>query len=265
MKKIIGALLVLTSIISAEWFRTCGSSQDPIPPQIRVTKSDTGSVQIATLLFGFTADDTLIDGKNFQHMTIPDGEVDCDTTHAGMPQIPFIRLKIAVPDSCDFSINVECYENNTFNDFLLYPVPRIVFDDTGDLICAREVYTYDTLFYEKDTLYPNRQYDVISVGHWRDQRIMEIVLYPVQFDPNDKIIYCASRMELKINYVGPAFFNTSGLGPFEGLARDILLNYPGIDRQPPPHPRVFISMLTIIKSCGSRPIHCRSLVSCHRQ
>jgi len=236
MNKTIGLILITISLISAEWLRMCGASPDAVPPQTQVIKSNSGSVCISTILFGFTANDTLIDGKNFRRMVIPGEEVDVNTGHAGMPQIPFIRLKIAVPDSCDFSISANSAENNTVNDFLLYPVPNVVFDDTGGLIRTREVYTYDTIFYGKDTLYPNKQYDIISVGHWRDQRIMEIVLYPVQFDPHDKIVYFASRMELKINYVGQAFFNSNGLGPFEGLARDILLNYPGIDHQLLSHP-----------------------------
>lgn len=244
-------MIFAVSLITAGWLRMCGSSQDPVPPQKQVTKLDTGGLDIATLLFGFTTADTLIDGKIFQRMAIPDEEIDRDTVHAGLPQIPFLRLQIAVPDSCTFNVGVEGAENDMVNDFLLYPVPRVVFDDSGDVICAREIYTYDTLFYEKDTLYPGKLYDVVSVDYWRDQRVMEVNLYPVQFNPHDQKIYFATGMELEIRYDGKVVFDSSGIGPFEGLARDILLNYPGIDRQPPPHPAPTVHYYTDLLNSGN--------------
>ena len=131
MKKIIGLTLITISLISAEWLRMCGSSPNATPPQTHVIKSDGGSVRISAVLFGYTVNDTLIDGKSFRRMVIPGEEVDINTGHAGMPQIPFIRLKIAVPDSCNFSISVKYSENDALNDILLYPVSDIVFDDTG--------------------------------------------------------------------------------------------------------------------------------------
>jgi hypothetical protein len=154
---------------------------------------------------------------------------------AGWPQVPYIRLLVAVPDSADLNITIYKSDYTLFEDYSLYPVPRVVFEDSGGCICPKEVYTYDTLFYQKDTLYPDRFYQVNNDGRWRDQRLLEVFLYPVQFNPQQEVIYFHNRLDLRIEYAGTVVENESGLGPFEEIGREILLNYPGIDRQPPPH------------------------------
>ena len=83
-----------------------GSSESAVPPDKEVMKSDTSGVFIRTAVFGFTEEDTTVDNKDFKRIKIPEELIDQDTMRAGKPQIPFIRLLIAVPDSCDFNITV---------------------------------------------------------------------------------------------------------------------------------------------------------------
>ncbi len=234
MKKVLVLCVCVIGILSAGWKRVMGSSDAPLLPEKEVMKSDTLGVFIRTAVFGFNEQDTTVDNKDFKRITIPEELIDWDTINAGKPQIPYIRLLIAVPDSCDFNITVYESDYTLFEDYLIYPIPRIVFEtDTSGCVYSREVYTYDTTFYQKDTLYPDKFYEVNSDGHWRDQRVLEVLLYPVQFNPQQKLMYFYNGLDLRIEYSGEVFENEKGLGPFEDIGREILLNYPGIDQELP--------------------------------
>ncbi len=233
MKKVLVLSVCLIGILSADWKRVMGSSDAPLPPVKEVMKSDTLGVFIRTAVFGFNEKDTTVDNKDFKRIEIPEEPIDWDTTNAGKPQIPYIRLLIAVPDSCGFNITVYESDYTLFEDYLIYPVPRIVFEeDTFGCFGSREVYTYDATFYQKDTLYPGKFYEVNSDGHWRDQRVLEVFLYPVQFNPGQELMYFYTGFNLRIEYSGEVVENENGLGPFEDIGREILLNYPGIDKEP---------------------------------
>jgi len=234
MRKTLMAIVLMTGFLDAGWVRVIGSSDTAIPPKKEVIRSDLSGVIIRTTMFGFTEEDTTVDTKDFKRIEIPEEQVDRDTTRAGKPQIPYIRLLIAVPDSCEFNITAYESDHILFEDYLLYPVPRVVFEeDTFGCVYSKEVYTYDTSFYEKDTLYPDKFYEVISDGHWRGQRVLEVFLYPVQCNPQQKLVYFYDGLVLRIEYTGTVVENENGLGPFEDIGREVLLNYPGVDRELP--------------------------------
>jgi hypothetical protein len=235
MKKVLVLCVCLIGILSADWKRIAGRSDVSLPPEKNVIRSDSSGVFIRTAVFGFNEQDTTVDNKDFKRIEIPEEPIDRDTMRAGKPQIPYIRLLIAVPDSCDFDITVYESDYTLFEDYLIYPVPRIVFEEISGCYCSREVYTYDASFYGKDTLYPDKFYEIISDGYWRDQRVIEVFLYPVQFNPGQELMSFYSGLDLRIKYSGEVIENDNGLGPFEDIGREILLNYPGIDRELPPH------------------------------
>lgn len=247
MKRIIILVIIMTSVLNAGWQRVIGWSDKSLAPKKEVMKSDTAGLFIKTMVYGFNKNDTTIDNKNFQQITIPESELDRDTTRAGKPQIPYLKLLIAVPDSCGFNITVYPADHILFDNCLLYPIPRIVFEDSGGICHFKEIYTYDTVFYQKDTLYPNKFYEIKSDGYWRDQRVLVVYLYPIQFNPARKLMYFYTGIDLKIEYTGKKFPNLNSLGPFEDIGREILLNYPGVDRSvpapPPPSVHYYTDLL----------------------
>ena len=232
MKSMLALSIFLMSILHADWKRIIGPSDAPVPPDKKVMKSDTLCVYIRATIFGFTEEDTTIDSKDFKRVAIPDEDVDWDTLNIGKPQIPFIRMLIAVPDSAVFDLEMHSGDYTVFEDYLIYPVPRIAYKDTAGCACSEEIYTYDTNFYEKDTVYPGKFYELMSDGYWRDQRVLEVLLYPIQVNPKQKLMYFYGFLDLRIDYSGTVVENENGLGPFEEIGRRILLNYPGIAREP---------------------------------
>ena len=136
--------LLMISGLGAEWQRFVGSSDAPIVPDKKVMKSDSLGVYIRTTVFGFTEEDTTIDNKTFKRVEIPGELVEQayqDTAPAGKPQIPYVRLLIAVPDSAEFDIEVNTYGSTQLDDYLVYPMPLVVFEDTDGVVYYTEVYT----------------------------------------------------------------------------------------------------------------------------
>jgi len=239
MKELLIIIVLLNGVMAADstWVRVIGWSNVPSPPEKEILKSDTSQVFISNTIFGFMQQDTMIDNKDFKRINIPEEPVDQDTIRQGRAQIPYLRLLIAVPDSCGFDITVEEHDYTLFEDYLLYPVPRIVFEtDTTGGVHSREVYAYDTSFYQTDTIYPGIFYEVNEQVHWRDQGVLEVFIYPVQYNPVQELMYFYNKLNVTIGYSGEVVENEDGLGPFEEMGRRSLLNYPGIDRQPGPHP-----------------------------
>jgi len=235
MKNYVICTLIMLCVLSAdaEWVRISGRSEVPIPPTKEVIKSDSSGVLIRNVVCGFTEEDTTIDSKYFKRIYFPDEHVLFDTSDAGKPQIPYIKLVVAIPDSCEYEISTNTgYYSRSFSNYLLYPIPEIVVEDTGNCIFVREVYSYDEQTYGTDTFYPGIIHEVNDDGYWRDQRILEISLYPIQFNPVHEIIHVYDNIDLTITYTGDVVQNENGLGPFEELGRELLLNYPGINKEP---------------------------------
>jgi len=144
MKSVFMLSLLMISGLGAEWQRFVGSSDAPIVPDKKVMKSDSLGVYIRTTVFGFTEEDTTIDNKTFKRVEIPGELVEQayqDTAPAGKPQIPYVRLLIAVPDSAEFDIEVNTYGSTQLDDYLVYPMPLVVFEDTDGVVYYTEVYT----------------------------------------------------------------------------------------------------------------------------
>jgi len=231
LKKILIFSTVIACVLSAdsEWVRLVGTSDVAAPPRKEVVLSATDEVQITTTVFGFTAVDTTVDGIDFKRLTIPGEPVDWDTSNIGKPQIPFVVLTVAVPDSAGMDISIEVSDHSIFEQSVLYPVPRIEFSVSDSLgwVTAEEVYVYDAAFYQKDTVYPGKLFELVNDGHWRGQRVLTLHVYPLQFNPAQQYVHLLSDLWLSIKYTGDIVENECGLGPFEGIGKRILLNYLG--------------------------------------
>ncbi|OGC39243.1 hypothetical protein A2Y85_08780 [candidate division WOR-3 bacterium RBG_13_43_14] len=226
---------------TSEWVGVLGSSGSSTPPMIDCTKSDMTAIHINMAFFGFNSTDTTADSKNFVRIEIPNGYLqqvmsNDDSIIVGKPQIPYIKLLLAVPDSATLNVTINESSPQIFDDYLLYPIPRVEFIDSSGWMGSYEEYAYDTSFYETDTMYPDKFYEIVEDGHWRDQRVIEVHLFPVQFNPSKEFMYFYNGFDFRIEYSGTIVQNTRGLGPFEQIAREVLVNYEGIDNQVTPSP-----------------------------
>jgi hypothetical protein len=246
MKVVMIALICWAAIGWADWIELYGVNSTAQEPLKKIVSSDTTGITVRAVTYGFNESDTIISDSTYQRIAIPRSDLIWDTSMTGKPQLPYVTLLIAVPDSCDLSIT-PCYSGPVVLDgYSVYPIPRMEFIDTLGCLFSKEVFVLDTAFYEKDTVFPDKFYEITNDGHWRGQRIIEVHLYPIQYNPLWHRLFCYNDLSLNVIYSGEKFNNEDGLGPLENLGRDLILNYPGVDTElgyrPEPSVHVYDSL-----------------------
>lgn len=238
MKKGISWIIVLGFLETASgaWVTVTGIAESMVPPTVNVFNSDTQGIYIRVAIPGFEMGDTVVGGQTYQRITIPDFISDVGN-NAGKPQVPYINLSIAVPDSADIDVEIHTTEDKTYDDIMLYPVPNIVVKSDSDscFYCAEEFYL-DSAFYEIDTVYPGYSYEYHSEDYWRGQRVVEIRLFPVQYNPDKNEMYVWKQVDVHLTYSGLVLMNEKGLGPFERIGSEALINYQEVDTTILPNP-----------------------------
>jgi hypothetical protein len=191
-----------------------------VPPKLSVAESDSYFVAVQADIYGVTRADTTVDDTTYTILTVPEYGY---TTEVGKPMVPVVTALVAVPDSVDISLSLAAYDYTTMQDILIYPVPKE--SVACDTCCCFEVFTKDSATYNTDAFYPGTLAELDTTSHLRSQRIAQIKMYPIQFNPVDAVVKAYHYLRPELTLSGNPVENTVGLGPFEKIGRRCLLNY----------------------------------------
>jgi hypothetical protein len=193
-----------------------------VPPKLSVAESDSYFVAVQATIFGVTRADTTIDDTTYTILTVPEYGY---TTEVGKPMVPVVTALVAVPDSAEIDFSLAAWDYTSIEDIMLCPVPE---ESTSCNCCdCFEVFTKDTTTYATDEFYPGTLAELGTVSHFRSQRVAEIKLYPIQFNPVDSLVRAYHYFRPELSLTGTPVENEVGLGPFEEIGRQCLLNYGG--------------------------------------
>ncbi len=105
----------------------------------------------------------------------------------GQPDIPFYTTTIAIPPRGDFTISINEDKVRTFSDISVKPYleDNSVFNKTD---------------YDKTGLFPARLVEYSEPAILRDFRILQISIFPLQWDSNSNTLRLAQEMELVIDF-----------------------------------------------------------------
>jgi hypothetical protein len=194
-----------------------------VPPKLSVAESDSYFVAVQADIYGVTRADTTVDDTTYTILTVPEYGY---TTEVGKPMVPVVTALVAVPDSVEIDFSLAAYDFTTIEDILIYPVPaESIPPDTCDTCYCFEVFTKDSATYATDAFYPGTLAELGTVSHMRSQRIAQIKMYPIQFNPVDSVVKAYHYFRPELTLTGDPVENTHGLGPFEEIGRRSLLNY----------------------------------------
>lgn len=192
-----------------------GSYSTVQSPSVIAVDSDSSHVALELRLNGFETTSIFEGNSTFQKITLPG--VHEYLSEEGKPRLPVVRRLIAVPDSVTLHIALSDTSLYTLTDYPVYPVPCVSYPDTGCL-CFIESFCSDTDFYETETLYPATAFEVSQTGYMREQKIIELRIFPIRCDPSSEKLFVNTFSHINISYEGTPYFNTKGLGPFEEIA-----------------------------------------------
>jgi len=164
---------------------------------------------------GFETTSIIEGNSTYQKITLPG--VHEYLSEEGKPRLPVVRRLVAVPDSVTLHIALSDTSLYTLPGYPVYPAPCVSYPDTGCL-CFIESFCPDTDFYETETLYPETAFEVSQTGYMREQKIVELRIFPIRCDPSSEKLFVNTFSHINISYEGTPYFNTKGLGPFEEIA-----------------------------------------------
>ena len=183
-----------------------------------VLHSDSNYVEISYYIPGFFLETKTEGGGTYYRINLKNEYSSIDSV--GLPELVILKDNIAIPVCDSFKVTVDYYDDSTFANFTVYPVPEIVFDSIG----YHEEFTLDSSFYTgQDTLYPDYDYDTIS-GHIREQRVLHYQLTPFRYNADDTALTAYAEIHLRIDFYGPESSICVDAGPMNNICRSTLLN-----------------------------------------
>jgi len=115
----------------------------------------------------------------------------------GMPQIPGRTIMIGIPFGAKVNLELlERKEKKTLKGKII-PVPLIGGKKFGQI-----EYKEDAQIYQSNQNYPAKNAEISSAMIFRNQQVVELKLYPVQFDPQNEFIHLFEQLIVRVNFLG---------------------------------------------------------------
>lgn len=192
------------------------------------TYSPEGKIQISIQIPQLNTEEVIgEDGRKYYKLSIPESHY--YTQEEGAPQLPCIRKLIEIPAS---ALNIKLkarYKEKAieYNDVLVYPTPKKVIKQTpnGFRYIDEEFYINKEK-YQKDLFLPEKVAEIKQDGFFRSVRILEIYVYPVRYNPKQRVLQFYSEIEINISYRFKQDTKTKKdkTKHFKGLLKNLLLN-----------------------------------------
>jgi hypothetical protein len=196
----------------------------PQPPVIELNSSDSLSVSFNAEICGMYETDTTVNSTLFQRINIPG----CGRfTITGQPEMPFVRVLIAIPECDGVTLSVDVRDDMSLEDYYVYPAPdyqEVI--DTSDLVYMEEVFDFDTVAYSTNLYNPQLSGEIHSIGYFRAQKYAEVYLYPVRFNPVSEDIEIDMSYNVTLTFDDPTTSVNMNVGIFNNIATNAMLNYP---------------------------------------
>jgi len=170
---------------------------------------------------------TIADGE--QEFCVPEVEFCTSLMHVGKPMLPARRFFIAVPDGAKVEVNlVDISVQKILLPAAVAPFPDAI-KSNSDFSGQREVYDLDMSVYSLDAMWPQEWSTVSSVTHFRHQSMVEVIIYPLRYNPKTgEALFCRD-MTMQVRFVGDGL-SKHGKGSarksaFDNIYRHTLLNF----------------------------------------
>ncbi|MGA3015074.1 MAG: C25 family cysteine peptidase, partial [Bacteroidales bacterium] len=162
------------------------------------------------------------DGTLFDRLSLVGGIKDCQF---GSPEIPSIQKLLAIPECKGEIISHTITDSLVFNHYNVYPKPEIVNDSSNGKVLRIESFVYDSNAYLKNTYTPQTIVGLHNYGYIRSQRVAQIYINPVRFNPITHSLITYSRINITIKFKNPSSNINVNAGIFNNVLSHALINY----------------------------------------
>lgn len=204
---------------------------------IALLSSDEKQIIIELRVPDFKAEERREGEVFYQQVSIPDFGL---TQEVGKPQVPVRGTLIGLPPTGGMALEILDVSSQVLKGYHLLPVPKPVLDPKSGAI--QQEFAIDPEAYATDAFSPGAIVKEGFSGYMRDQRVVQLLFYPIQFNPssNELRVYQTIRVKVSFEstfpsvmakpYAGIFKSRLSVLNPYERLLKDLLLNYSRLAR-----------------------------------
>jgi len=144
----------------------------------------------------------------------------------GLPEVPIVSFLVAIPQCDSVYLNVDLKDSTKINNINIYPAPALTPDTTaGGAIALVEEFAYNRTAYETNAYFPGKLAQAIDKGAIRNQNVVRVVLYPVQFNPVTKTVNAFSKYKITLTFENPTEAINNDVGIFNEVVGNSLINY----------------------------------------
>ncbi len=218
MRKLIYVVLIMSPLLCGkDWIQLKNGGQEC---NVAVLASDDYQTLLEITIAGFYKSDTTILGKRYDIIKIPGTGW---RLTPGVPLLPAIYKLVAIPSSKDIKLTILEKKDSLLSNYFLIPGPSINPGNPDTFIIDESKYNFDNFLPDSLTAY-------YGPALWRDYRVIQIKVYPVQFNPVQQKIRIITKLKLKIEYTGVNTLNDPIRPPrptkaFTKLYEKYILNY----------------------------------------
>lgn len=214
-------LFLQTHLLSNDYDKLYSLSGNNFPPNVSVHESERDSISLNVKCSGF--DFYLINGEGmtFTRITI---DRCLKMNNVGHPELPYIQKLIAVPQAESHSIEYSIRDSISYDNVTVFPCPKTVHERDSELT-VREEFTIDDDIYMSNRFIPEKVVEIADIYNIRNQRVIELRIYPLQFNPaiNKVVFYRDFDIVIRNqNSISPVCVKN---GPFANICTNVLLNY----------------------------------------
>jgi hypothetical protein len=204
---------------------------------VRIIESDWSGVTAKLVTSRFNSEIEVFNGKAYQKISIP-AYSHGYTSMVGSPRMPVKGILLEVPENRNFSLEILESEEEVYSGYYLYPVPNYQAQggEGGSRFLAQQ-FALDEEAYSADRFYPGPLVELGDSAYLRNQKVVQLRFYPIQFNPATGTLKLLKRIRVRITFhvsiEGQSSFQSQITGdspPFDGPAYKLSIREPGIYR-----------------------------------
>ncbi len=165
--------------------------------RVEVLSSTPSGVSLNVSVNKLVLQDVYIEGESFVKVSIPGGGF---TANVGLPEIPTIPIKIAVPKGAEIEIQFDAKDYEDIHGIDLFPAQEPLPETPqGD---EKINFTKDEEFYSQNTWYPAELVSHTPVYTIRGVDITSVIVAPVQYNPSTKTLRIYKDINISVRFIG---------------------------------------------------------------
>ena len=215
--------IFIVNLLYAEGNWVSFTRSTPDEPIINLNNSTNQNVSFEVEFYGINSEEVVESGTTYQRISIPECFALDET---GKPEVPIVRQLIAIPESDSVNFSTNIINEMFFDDYNIYPAPDYeeVYNADGTVYLA-EVFAKDDTVYNTNQFFPQVTSEIRKIGYIRDQKVAEVYIYPIQFNPVTHQIKANANYEIELSFINQTSDVNVNTGIFNNVCANTILNY----------------------------------------